>query len=100
MRYPRAQPLNMTPKEAVDLPLPWPVLTMRRGLSLFDLLLSRCSLGSLVSRVSLTPPFSSRRARPATRPAVPRVAGTVPPSPWPALPVAQFLPLQHLGRLL
>src|ERR671920_1003122 len=86
MRYPRAQPLSMTPKEAVDLPLPWPVLTMRRGLSLFDLLLSRCSLGSLVSRVSLTPPFSSRQARPATRPAVPRVASTAPPSPLPALP--------------
>ena len=49
--------IGITPKEAVDLPLPWPVLTISRGLSLFDLLLSRCSLGSLVS---LTPPFSSR----------------------------------------
>src|SRR5918992_640423 len=76
----------MTPKEAVDLPLPWPVLTISRGLSLFDLFLSRCSLGSLASRVSLTLPFSSRSAPRANQPAVPPGAGTAHPSPLPARP--------------
>src|SRR5918994_7458799 len=73
----------MTPKEAVDLPLPWPVFTISRGRSLLDLFLSRLSLGS---RVSLMPPFSSRRDLRDHRRAGPPGAGTEPPSPQPPRP--------------
>src|SRR3712207_8992770 len=71
----------MRPKEAVLLPLPCPVFTIRSGLSLLDL---RRSLFSRGSRTSLTPPASSPPARPAPRPAALRAAGAAPPARRPA----------------
>src|SRR3954453_7751852 len=71
------------PNDAVDLPLPYPVLTMRSGRSLLDLFLSRRSRGS---RTSLTPPASSRQDSPTTPPAAPPTLDTAPPSPPPPRP--------------